>query len=363
MASSNTIDALQLRRALGTFVTGVTVITTLDAQGRRYGLTANSFSSVSLDPPLILWSLSNTAPSFPVFQAAERFVVNILAEDQVAVSGQFASRADDKFAGIDARPGIGGLPLIQGCTACLQCRKVATHPGGDHAVFIGQVEEFHHTARTPLVFGGGDYLTAEPHEFGRARTAMSQELVQLRAIRLGTRAVVNLARQRGHTYGVVAWGNRGPTVVRWEAPATPFTLHLPIGEVLPLLNSASGLAFAAHLPEATTHALVVDAVAADAVAGLPGATLEQVRDKLATIRQDGAARIAGKPRPDVPAVSGMSVPVFDGRGIMVCALTAIGAGAAFDGELHGPLGEELKAVARQLSSQLGYEAVSAAPVA
>ncbi|MGD9942125.1 MAG: flavin reductase [Burkholderiaceae bacterium] len=351
--SDSAIDTRRLRSTLGAFVTGVTVVTTRDAAGRRFGLTANSFSSVSLDPPLILWSLSNTAPSFPVFQAAERFVVNILAEDQLSISNQFASRAPDKFAGIALREGIAGLPIIESSAAYLQCRKVATHPGGDHAVFIGHVEDFQHSTRAPLIFGGGDYLVAEPHELGRARMATPRDLMQLKAIRLATRAIGMLARQRGHTYGIVVWGSHGPTVVRWETPAAPFTLHLPIGEVLPLLNSASGLAFAAFLPESMTRDRIAEAVAAGEVAGPPGATLAQVRDELAAIRRAGAARIRDKPRRDVPAVSGLSVPVFGDSGAMLCALTTMGEGVAFDAELDAGLGDELKTVARQLSAELG----------
>src|SRR4051812_18428675 len=114
MASSDSgFDARALRQVLGAFVTGVTVITTVDASGKPHGLTANSFSSVSLDPPLILWSQSLTAPSHPVFRDADRFVVNILADDQVEVSNRFARGGADKFAGCATRAGLGGVPLIE----------------------------------------------------------------------------------------------------------------------------------------------------------------------------------------------------------------------------------------------------------
>ena len=111
-------DARELRQVLGSFVTGVTVITTVDGDGKPHGLTANSFSSVSLDPPLILWSQSLTAPSHAVFNACDRFAVNILADEQVDVSNRFARGGAEKFASIATRPGLGGVPLIQGEYRC-----------------------------------------------------------------------------------------------------------------------------------------------------------------------------------------------------------------------------------------------------
>lgn len=168
-AAIRPFDARELRQVLGSFVTGVTVITTVDGGGKAHGLTANSFSSVSLDPPLILWSQSRAAPSHPVFRACERFAVNILADDQVDVSNRFARAADDKFAGSGVRPGLGGVPLIEGCAAHLECRLVNAFPGGDHMVFIGEVERIERHARQPLVFGGGRYLVAQPHAVGPLR--------------------------------------------------------------------------------------------------------------------------------------------------------------------------------------------------
>ena len=165
---SQAFDARELRQVLGAFTTGVTVITTLDNEGQPLGLTANSFSSVSLDPPLVLWSQSVTAPSHPVFRETERFVVNILADDQLDISNRFARGGADKFAGLQVTPGLGGLPLIPGCAAYLECRRVSSFPGGDHTVFLGQVERIERNIRQPLVFGGGRYLVTQPHDLGRA---------------------------------------------------------------------------------------------------------------------------------------------------------------------------------------------------
>jgi len=155
-------DSRALRDTLGTFVTGVTVITTRDADGTPHGLTVNSFSSVSLDPPLVLWSQSSAAPSHAVFRAASHFAVNILAEDQLELSARFARRGD-KFGAGGWRAGLAGTPLLEGCVAWLECRLLETHAGGDHRVFIGHVERLEHTTRRPLVFGGGRYLSVHPH--------------------------------------------------------------------------------------------------------------------------------------------------------------------------------------------------------
>lgn len=157
MQDAIAFDLREFRHALGSFVTGVTIITTVDGQGRPIGLTANSFSSVSLDPPLVLWSQSLTAPSHSVFRGAERFAISILAEDQQGLSDRFARGAQDKFNGVAWRTGLGGLPLIEGAAAVLECTRHAIYPGGDHAIFIGRVERFERHGRAPLVFGSGQY--------------------------------------------------------------------------------------------------------------------------------------------------------------------------------------------------------------
>ncbi len=159
---ADAIDARALRNVLGSFVTGVTVITALDGDARRCGLTANSFSSVSLDPPLILWCQALAAASHPTFRSARRFAVNILAEDQVDVALQFARAGADKFAGVATRPGLHGVPLIEGCAAWLECETVSVMPGGDHAVFLARVDRIAPSDRRPLAFGGGRFLSTQP---------------------------------------------------------------------------------------------------------------------------------------------------------------------------------------------------------
>ncbi|GAA3440884.1 flavin reductase family protein [Planomonospora venezuelensis] len=146
-----------LRDALGQFATGVAVVTTVTPAGERAGVTVNSFTSVSLDPPLVLWCLSRRAPSAPLFLAAGRFAVNVLREDQDHLSRRFATPAPDKFAGVANRPGPGGLPVLAGTLACFACRTVTVHEGGDHVIVVGEVEHFHRSQGEPLVFHAGGY--------------------------------------------------------------------------------------------------------------------------------------------------------------------------------------------------------------
>jgi flavin reductase (DIM6/NTAB) family NADH-FMN oxidoreductase RutF len=160
----STIDSKEFRRTLGAFTTGVTIMTTVDEDGKQYGVTANSFSSVSLDPPLILWSQALTSSSFEAFSNCERFVVNILADHQIHVSNQFARSGGDKFQGIEVNAGLGGVPIIDDCSAYLECVKVAAHPGGDHVIYIGQVERIYRGANRPLAFGDGRYVVPVMHE-------------------------------------------------------------------------------------------------------------------------------------------------------------------------------------------------------
>jgi len=142
-------DSRHLRDALGTFATGVTVVTTLDAQGAAVGLTISSFSPVSLHPPLILWSLVNTAASRDAFLQHPRFAVNVLAADQHALALQFASRSPDRFSGVSVEAGASGLPLLTGALAWFECRRYAEHVAGDHTIFIGEVEQVGYRGASP----------------------------------------------------------------------------------------------------------------------------------------------------------------------------------------------------------------------
>ena len=146
-----------LRNAFGSFATGVTIVTTRNAGGRDIGLTANSFSSVSLRPPMILWSLASSSSSIGVFREAGHFAVHILAADQEALSARFATKDIDRFAGLEAERGPGGIPLLKDCSARFVCRTAYQYEGGDHVIFVGEVIELTHSDQPPLLFHGGRY--------------------------------------------------------------------------------------------------------------------------------------------------------------------------------------------------------------
>jgi flavin reductase (DIM6/NTAB) family NADH-FMN oxidoreductase RutF len=151
------MDPIALRNALGQYATGVAVVTTLDSQGRPTGLTVNSFASVSLDPPLVLWSLAQNSTCMAAFEACSHFAVNVLTAEQVALSNRFATTGLDRFADLAWTPGLGGAPLLPQVGAVFECRTEARHPGGDHTIFIGRVERFSHGEVPPLIFHAGRY--------------------------------------------------------------------------------------------------------------------------------------------------------------------------------------------------------------
>ena len=157
MSATITDKSRLFRNALGSFATGVTIITTLAQNGADVGVTANSFNSVSLDPPMVLWSLAKTSTSFDAFMAAEYFAVHILAMDQESLSSRFARSNTDKFAGLAIERGRGRIPLLSGCAARFQCRTAYRHEGGDHIIIVGEVDDFDHDGHAPLAFHGGRY--------------------------------------------------------------------------------------------------------------------------------------------------------------------------------------------------------------
>lgn len=152
-------DERTFRDVVGTFATGVTVVTTCDATGIKHGLTANSFSSVSLDPPLILWCQATASKSYPAFRESPRFAINILAHDQMWISRHFAKPSDDKFRDIEYASGAGGAPLLRGTAASLECVKVAEYACGDHIVYVGRVTQALRSGRASLAFCAGHYLS------------------------------------------------------------------------------------------------------------------------------------------------------------------------------------------------------------
>lgn len=162
--TDNTLDPRAFRRALGNFATGVTVVTAATPGGAQVGVTANSFNSVSLDPPLVLWSIDKRSGSYPVFAQASHFAINVLAADQVDLSNRFARPSEDKFADIEVNLGAGGAPLLADCAARFQCEKYQQIDGGDHWILIGKVIAFDDLGRAPLVYHQGAYSMVLPYQ-------------------------------------------------------------------------------------------------------------------------------------------------------------------------------------------------------
>jgi len=166
-AESNTPDApdfdpRDFRNALGQFATGVTIVTTRTSGGEPIGLTANSFSSVSLSPPLVLWSLSLRSPNLPNFLQATHFAINVLARDQIALSQRFSKPIPNKFEGVDCTDSANGMPLLNGMAAHFECRTEARHYSGDHVIFIGHVLKYSHADRDALGYHRGRYIFTTP---------------------------------------------------------------------------------------------------------------------------------------------------------------------------------------------------------
>jgi len=158
LASGNSaIDPRDFRNALGTYATGVTIITALGTDRKPYGLTCNSFASVSLNPPLVLWSLGTFSQGLPIFQNASHFAVNVLGASQQALAAQFAKASSDKFVGVAWTAGLGGAPLLTDSVAHFQCRAANRYYGGDHVIFLGAVEAYAYNRQEPLLFAHGGY--------------------------------------------------------------------------------------------------------------------------------------------------------------------------------------------------------------
>jgi flavin reductase (DIM6/NTAB) family NADH-FMN oxidoreductase RutF len=158
----------EFRDSLAQFATGVTVICAPGQDGRFVGFTANSFNSVSLAPPLILWSLNRRAGSLAAFERAERYAVNVLAHDQVEIARRFSRPHADRFEGVAYRLGASGAPLIDGCVAWFECCHHARYRAGDHVLFIGEVEACARQKGAGLMFHHGRYVTTHALERGEA---------------------------------------------------------------------------------------------------------------------------------------------------------------------------------------------------
>jgi flavin reductase (DIM6/NTAB) family NADH-FMN oxidoreductase RutF/DNA-binding IclR family transcriptional regulator len=351
-------DQRELRDVLGAYLTGVTVVTTVDQAGRPHGVTANSFSSVSLDPPLVLWSQALAAKSFPVFRDGDRFVVNILAEDQVEISNRFAKAGADKFAGVKVRSGLEGLPILEDCSAHLECVKIATYPGGDHAVFLGRVERIHRARRNPLAFGGGKYMVAQAYDLGVEKLGEERaRFADLHAVRIATAALPEICATIQQTTSIAVWGNLGPTVIRWEPSCNPVSKDLRTGVVLDVVRSTAGLLFAAFLPEEITAGITEKSLQEHGD-DLDAPTAQELRTRLDEIRQQRMSR-SDFVRASVVhgvRVTAFSAPVFDADGLMVLSLTVTARSTELRRDWDGPVPQSVRRAADSLSSRLGHTA-------
>jgi flavin reductase (DIM6/NTAB) family NADH-FMN oxidoreductase RutF len=147
------------RDTLGHFATGVTCMTTRSECGDPIGITVSSFNSLSLDPPLILWSIAKNNASFACFQVGQPFAVNVLSAEQEAVARNFARTSADKFIGVDLHSGLGGVPLLTGCVVYFECTVEARYPGGDHDIIVGRVRRIFNIGKKPLLFHVGALRT------------------------------------------------------------------------------------------------------------------------------------------------------------------------------------------------------------
>lgn len=212
-------DQRSFRSALGRFATGVTIITARGADGRPVGVTANSFNSVSLDPPLVLWSLDRGSNSLDAYESADEFAIHVLGIEQEHLSNRFATKGADKFE--DIAIGEQGVPLLDGCAARFHCRKVQRHDVGDHILFIGEVVDFHTRDGAPLLYLQGRY--------GEARRGKGTEpSYDLEAARLGKGAILGLL---SHAYARVV----GRIYAEFD------TIDLPMAESVVLNALAEGM--------------------------------------------------------------------------------------------------------------------------
>lgn len=151
-----------LRQSLGQFATGVAIVTA-QGESQSVGVTVNSFSSVSLDPPLVQWSIAKSSQSNPVFMVASHFAVHVMTADQIDLASRFARSGPDKFAGLHSSVGLGGAPLLHDCAAVFECSAHARHDAGDHTILIGRVERYQHQDRPLLLFAKGRYGLGVEH--------------------------------------------------------------------------------------------------------------------------------------------------------------------------------------------------------
>ena len=162
------MDLQELRRVMGHFATGVTVITTMDSSGSPFGLTANAFTSLSLDPPLVLVCIDKGVQCYPYFEESGLFAVNLLSENQEELSRRFATKGIEKFSGIQWRRGKQGVALLDGAIGHIECRIANRYDGGDHTIYVGEVVHTSASGGRPLIFFKGKYSRLPDGNPGRS---------------------------------------------------------------------------------------------------------------------------------------------------------------------------------------------------
>lgn len=250
MMTRPAIDPRAFRRALGNFATGVTIITARAPDGTTVGVTASSFNSLSMDPPLILWSSMKEARSCAVFESATHFAVNILAADQMEMSNHFARQQPDKFAGIPHEEGLGGAPLFPGCAGRFQCEAYDKLDGGDHWIFVGRVIAFDDFGRAPLCFHQGSYAMVHSHPDAFAKADPAEG------------AAAERGRMGNHEFFLMLRAVRAYQA-RYQPKMAALGLSVIEARILLVLNDLPGLdgkALVAHLhvPETEAQAALVN---------------------------------------------------------------------------------------------------------
>ena len=357
---SSTFDSRELRNVLGTFVTGVTVVTTRNTEGKPFGVTANSFSSVSLDPPLVLWSQSVTSSSYPAFRSADYFAVNILADDQVRLSNHFAKSAEDKFKGIDCILGIKNIPLLQGAAAHIECRKVDAYPGGDHVIYLGHVERVTQGVGRPLAFGQGRYMVPYAHDLGPMSLGLKLEHhVSPKAIDIAGDALRDISQQLGnYTLCLSVWGNHGPTVIRFEPGLQPVSKLLRTGLVTSVTRSATGRAFAAFMPEEITRSFIEEDFRLSRFSDESEILQRDVfKSELEAAYKTGITRSANLEPSLVHGISvnAFSVPIRNSHDQMIMALTVVSRADRLSSDHLGVVPLHLKQAASNIQISINKE--------
>ncbi len=355
MAYLTSFDSKQLRTVLGTFTTGVTIVTTRDAQGIDYGVTANSFSSVSLEPPLVLWSQALTSSSFTAFRDSEHFAVNVLADDQIAMSNRFAKSSQDKFAELAFSRGLGGSPLLPGTVAHFECVKVAAYPAGDHVIYLGRVERVGHSGRRPLAFAHGRYMVPYAYDLGPVSLReVKAALPSCEAIAKAMDALPLVSESvGGFTVGLSVWGNHGPTMVGWHGGENVAQQQLRAGLVMSITRTATGIAFAAFMPPEVTNVFLQEDLRLFRIADEDEQEQRRAFDStVAAARASGLARAVDlEPSPLFGAVANaFSAPVYDAQGDMICALSMAADASLLPPDPDGPAPQALLRAAKDLTA-------------